>query len=302
MWQRGRSVSTVSVGGWIGWGNGRRVNHGGARRPEVSPAGEVGPNIEDQGSSESTESQEATAAAAMIGRPMNSASSSGRDEEDGADHGAKRSTEHGDERTVTNERVKRRADETWWDGHTFDRQQIQQRQIGRLWQQKKQDSRRRMEEVHEWLQQAQGKCVFCLAQGGTGRAHRSIFQCDADEVADARSLYNAIKKGVRKSKAMSDFAGCSFCFVPQAWCHSWRRKSNGADGEFERAHTGWSPRFQCQYEDVVIGTLAIAIVFTGTGRASYVDGLDQRIRRGGGEGVEAPGNLCPGSTTVFLPP
>ena len=202
------------VGGW----DGEMEDESTMVAPEdqSSPAGEVGPNMEDKGSSESTGSR-GNSGSSDDRETENSASSSESDE-DGADP-SEESIEPGGE-NGENEGVKRRADETWWDGHTFDRQQIQQRQIGRAWQRAKQKCRRQMEEVYEWLQQAQGQCVFCFVQGRMGRAHRSIFNCDAVEAVDARSLYDAIKKEIRRSKAMSDFAGCSFYFASQAWYRS----------------------------------------------------------------------------------
>ena len=76
---------------------------------------------------------------------------------------------------------------------------------------------------------------------------------------------------------MGKFVGCSFCFVPQAWCRGWRRKVDGAEGDFERALDANRKPVRCQYTDVVVSILAAAMIFQGDGRETYIDGLERRI-------------------------
>ena len=78
----------------------------------------------------------------------------------------------------------------------------------------KQDKRRRIEEVHVWLQQMQSKCVYCFWRDRMSRAHTSIFNCLEPETQNTKLLYQTIKNRIRQSRAIADFARCSFCFVP----------------------------------------------------------------------------------------
>jgi hypothetical protein len=104
-------------------------------------------------------------------------------------------------------------------------------------------------------------------------------------------LYTGIKNRIRRDKTMGPFVGCSFCFVPQAWCRGWHRKVDGAEGDFKRVIGADGKAVRCQYEDVVVSILAMAMIFTGDGSETYIDGLEERIRRGGGQGVEEEGDL-----------
>jgi hypothetical protein len=101
-----------------------------------------------------------------------------------------------------------------------------------------------------------------------------------------------MKGQIRGQKAMEQFVGCSFCFVPQAWCCGWRRQVKGVgDGDFKRVLDGDDRPIRCQYEDVVLSIVVIAIVFEGDGRDKYIDGLNRRIQQNGGQGIEEPGDL-----------
>jgi superfamily II DNA helicase RecQ len=186
---------------------------------------------------------------------------------------------------------KRGHDESWWDGNEFKKQQMQQQQIDRRWQQQKQEGRRMMEEIRGYLEKVRGKCVYCFYHGSMSRAHQTIFRCPESRAQDAKELYTGIKNRIRRDKTMGPFVGCSFCFVPQAWCRGWHRKVDGAEGDFKRVIGADGKAVRCQYEDVVVSILAMAMIFTGDGSETYIDGLEERIRRGGGQGVEEEGDL-----------
>ena len=51
----------------------------------------------------------------------------------------------------------------------------------------------------------------------------------------------------RRNKTIGPFVGCSFCFVPQAWCRGWRRKVDRAEGDFEWVIGADRKVVQCQY-------------------------------------------------------
>lgn len=189
---------------------------------------------------------------------------------------------------------KRGAEPVWEDGQEFRRQQIEQQQIGRGWQRQKQEGRRMMEEIRGYLELVGGKCIYCYWQGSTSRVHSSIYHCDQSSAQEARGLYKSIKDQIRKEKTMERFVGCSFCFVPQAWCRGWRRRVHGGgsgEGDFERVREGNGRTVRCQYEDVVVSMVVTAIVFTGDAPETYIDGLDGRIQQSGGQGVGEPGDL-----------
>jgi superfamily II DNA helicase RecQ len=183
-------------------------------------------------------------------------------------------------------------DAAWDEGHEFQQQQVRQQRIGQGWQKQKQENRRIMEDTREYLELVRGKCIYCYWQGSTARVHSSIYHCPQPSAQEARGWYKSIKGQIRGQKVMEQFVGCAFCFVPQAWCRGWRHKVKGVGDEgFERVVDRNGRPIQCQYEDVVLSIVVMAIVFEGDGREKYVDGLDRRIQQNGGEGVEEPGDL-----------
>lgn len=208
-------------------------------------------------------------------------------------HGGNGSDSHSEDESEEggSESRKRGYDESWWNGNEFKKQQKQQQQIGRRRQQQKQEGRRMIEEIRGYLETVRRKCVYCFYQGSMSRAHQTIYRCPESRAQNAKELYISIKSRIRRDKTMGPYGGCSFCFVPQAWCRGWRRRVDGADGDFERVIGADGKVVRCQYEDVVVSILAMAIVFEGDRSETYIDGLEGRIRRGGGQGVEEEGDL-----------
>jgi hypothetical protein len=116
------------------------------------------------------------------------------------------------------------------------------------------------------LEEMKGLCAVCTQNGRVSNMH-PIFYCREQDETVAE--YHNMKKLIREWKAMEDYGGCIWCFVPQAWCNRWEENKEGGWRLKEGERT-------CIYTDVVLGWF---LVFAKD--EEFAKGLKERMRERG---------------------
>jgi len=124
------------------------------------------------------------------------------------------------------------------------------------------------EELLRELEKMKGLCPVCTENGSWSNVH-PIFYCQESD--DAVAEYQTMKKLIRECKMMKDFEGCTWCFVPQAWCNRWE--------ENEEEEGGWRLKVKetkCKYTDMVLSWFLVFVQ-----NASFAEGLQDRMSERG---------------------
>ncbi|KAI4192534.1 MAG: hypothetical protein LQ350_008631, partial [Teloschistes chrysophthalmus] len=106
------------------------------------------------------------------------------------------------------------------------------------------------------LDRVRGRCAYCYLTRQANGSEHYMFRCRVPECAPIREASKGWKVRLRGRKELQGYAGCHYCFLPQAWCNRWRERTGaGNAGMYD-----WMPEEKvCQYQDVVVESLAVLI-------------------------------------------
>ena len=109
-----------------------------------------------------------------------------------------------------------------------------------------------MQRLREVFDNMRGRCAYCrMTQQGDSQHDQ--YRCRREHGQAMQQQAKEWKKRLRGGKQLEKFGGCYICFMPQEWCDRWReRVGAGHAGMYEMVPGG-----RCQYEDVVMETLAV---------------------------------------------
>ena len=113
-----------------------------------------------------------------------------------------------------------------------------------------------------------GRCAYCRITQQSDSQHYQ-YHCPREQGHAIQQQAQAWKKRLRVERRLEKYAGCHICLMPQGWCDRWRERAGaGNAGIYD-----WVAGERCQYEDVVMETLAV-LEFgweEGVGRAEEIE-------------------------------
>ena len=118
------------------------------------------------------------------------------------------------------------------------------------------ESQGKMGKIREWLNYIRGRCAYCCITSQAQSAGHYLYYCTETACQAIKVDCNRWKKRLRAQKELAQYGGCHWCFLPQGWCNRWREKAGaGNAGMYEVV----KEEKHCQYQDVVVETLAVLI-------------------------------------------
>ncbi len=107
------------------------------------------------------------------------------------------------------------------------------------------------------LSKMKGQCVYCYIV--RAQAHESshyMFRCPEAECQPIQETCQRWKKRMRDRRELANYAGCCWCYIPQAWCNRWREEGGAGKAGMYKQVGG---KIQCEHQDVVVEVLSVLI-------------------------------------------
>lgn len=109
-----------------------------------------------------------------------------------------------------------------------------------------------------YLDEWRGQCPFCRWHLKKQFADHPLYFCAERGSAGFKDRYERLQKLIRASRSMEQYAGCTICFVPMAWCDRFVGHGDGAAGGAKQEWRRVDGVGKCQYDEVVLREYVVA--------------------------------------------